>query len=129
VRHIQSYHIYEYELSPIKELLFKYSQSSEEIEFIGEIEGVKVMSVDREKISHKHPQWKNYIGSHHWGKESSYIPEDSIWVAQGLSLKEFIRVVNHELIERKMMRDLQDNGMTTKNSWNIAHHWVKDIGF
>lgn len=129
MKHIQTYRIHESTLSPINNLMSAYTKVTEPIENIGTIYDVKVLAVDRNRISHKYPQWKSYIGSHHWGKGTSYIPEDSIWIAQGLSQEEFVRVVNHELIERKAMQDLQSQGMTPGESWNIAHPTIKTMGF
>jgi len=114
----------------IDSLIPAYLKSSRAQQKLGVINGIKVVAVDRAKISEQHPEWTEYLGSHHWGMKTSYIPEDTIWVAQGLSKDEFIRVVNHELIEREAMRALEDNEeMTPEQAWDIAHHWVKSIGF
>ncbi len=91
--------------------------------------GLKIVSVERKKLEKEQPEWKEYIGSHHWGKGTNYIPEDEIWIVKGLSRDEFIRVVNHELVEREAMRALIDEkGLTSEEAWEIAHNWVKSIG-
>jgi len=114
----------------IEALVSDYLEAVGAQQELGVINGIKVVAVDRDKISEQHPEWSKYLGSHHWGKSTSYIPEDTIWVAQGLSKDGFIRVVNHELIEREAMRALEDNeGMTPEQAWDIAHPWVKSIGF
>ena len=104
-------------------------QAHKEREEIGVIAGVRVIAIDREAISQVHPEWRSYIGSHHWGKGTSYIPEDEIWVTQGLSPEEFVRVANHEAIERIAMRDLQAQGLSPEESWKIAHPSVRSMGF
>lgn len=104
-------------------------QAHKEREEIGEIEGVKIIAIDKEAISRVHPEWQRYLGSHHWGKGTSYIPQDEIWIAQGLTPEEFVRLVNHESIERLAMRDLQAQGLSPEESWHIAHPTVKSMGF
>ena len=114
----------------IVSLIQTYKNPAGDHQSLGAINGIKVVSINRDKLAQKYPEWEEYLGSHHWGKGTKYIPEDTIWIAQGLSENEFIRVVNHELIEREAMRALEDNqGMTPEQAWEVAHNWVKSIGF
>ncbi len=128
MKHITPYHIYE-SVSQVEALVPLYQRAKGEMVELGSVYGVRVIAVDRALVSEKYPEWEEYIGSHHWGKRSSYIDPDAVWVAQGLSTSEFIRVVNHELIEREAMRALQDQGMTPEESWSLAHPMVKSMGF
>lgn len=96
----------------------------------GKYNGISIKILNREKISEEKPEWNSYVGSHHWGKKTSYIPENEIWIAKGLDPKTFRKVLNHEIIEREMMRALQEeNGMDIKSSWKKAHYYVKKLGF
>lgn len=99
---------------------------------IGEYEGVKVRVVNRDLISDEHPEWKKYIGSHHWGKRTGYIPEDEIWIVQDKKFtpSRIKKLLNHEIIERQMMRALiEDRKMSTLGAWKKAHGYVKKMGF
>ena len=114
----------------IRSLFQTYETPTSTKQILGSVNGIKVISVDRADLSTERPEWTEYIGSHHWGKGTDYIPEDEIWISQGLSREDFIRVVNHELIEREAMRALRDEkGLTSEEAWKIAHHWIKSIGF
>lgn len=130
MKHVLAFdQLFENSNSSIDVLLPLYLDSKKELVELGKVNGIRVISVNRDLISPQFPEWKKYLGSHHWGKKTSYIPEDAIWVAQSLAPEEFIRVVNHELIEREAMRALQSKGMSTEESWEIAHPWVKSLGF
>ena len=99
---------------------------------IGEYEGVKVRVINRDLVREDHPEWETYLGSHHWGKKTDYIPEDEIWIVQNpeFDLDRVKKLLNHEIIERQMMRALQDDrNMDTQTSWEEAHHYVKQMGF
>ena len=99
---------------------------------IGEYEGVKVRVINRDLVREDHPEWETYLGSHHWGKKTDYIPEDEIWIVQNpeFDLGRVKKLLNHEIIERQMMRALQDDrNMDTQTSWEEAHHYVKQMGF
>jgi hypothetical protein len=99
---------------------------------IGEYEGVKVRVINRGLVSVDHPEWNIYLGSHHWGKKTDYIPEDEIWIVQNpeFDLARVKKLLNHEIIERQMMRALQDDrNMDPQTSWEEAHYYLKQMGF
>lgn len=103
---------------------------SSDIVDLGSYHNLLVKIVDPEIMSTNLPEWKVYIGSHHWGKKTDYIPENEIWIVSGLDLKTFRRVLNHEIIEREMMRALQEeHGMDKQTAWTQAHYYVKQMGF
>jgi hypothetical protein len=52
-----------------------------------------------------------------------------VWIAKGLDDATFVRVVNHEIIERSMMKGLVQKGMSSEEAWSIAHPRVKSMGF
>jgi len=118
-------------IDPVEELLPLYKSLHDPIQPLGKIGRIEVISVDRGQLAKQHPEWsiKKYIGSHHWGKGTQYIPQDQVWIAQGLDDATFVRVVNHEVIERSMMRELVQKGMTSEEAWSIAHPRVKSMGF
>jgi hypothetical protein len=96
----------------------------------GKYYNIFIKVLDRNKISKTRPEWNIYIGSHHWGKKTDYIPENEIWIVSGLDGSKFRRVLNHEIIEREMMRALQEElGMDTETSWEKSHYYVKQMGF
>ena len=99
---------------------------------IGEYEGVKIRVINRDLVSKEYPEWEKYIGSHHWGKKTSYIPENEIWIIKDtkFTLPRIKKLLNHEIIERQTMRALRDDKkMSAKNAWTQAHGFVKKIGF
>jgi hypothetical protein len=101
-----------------------------ESEIIGNYHNLIVRVIDPELVSLTRPEWKTYIGSHHWGKKTDYIPENEIWIVNGLDAKTFRRVLNHEIIEREMMRALEEeHGMDKQTAWTQAHYYVKQMGF
>jgi hypothetical protein len=95
---------------------------------VGVIDGIKIIAVNREKLGIEKKEWRKYIGSHHWGKKTSYIPEDEVWISMGLDSKKFVRLIHHELIERNIMRKLINHGMSTLDAWKNAHYMVKSMG-
>ena len=114
---------------PVQDLLPLYKTKHDPIQPLGKIGQIEVVSVDREHLVKQHPEWSKYIGSHHWGKKTQYIPPHQIWVAQDLDDDTFVRVVNHEIIERRMMKELVQKGMTSEEAWAIAHPRVKAMGY
>ena len=118
----------------IDEICKKYSELKEvknkTFYNCGRYHNIFIKIIDREKISGDKPEWNTYIGSHHWGKKTSYIPEDEIWIVSDLDPKNFRKVLNHEIIEREMMRAVQEEkGMDPQTSWEQAHYSVKRMGF
>ena len=99
-------------------------------EIISIIDGIIIKKINSDYYSKKYPVWKNYLGSHHYGKESEHIPENEIWISDKVEENKLESVIQHELIERNIMRGLQIyKKMTPKESWEIAHNFVKSIGF
>lgn len=45
------------------------------------IDGIKVYLIDSSILSKLYPVWNNYLGSHHYRKESPHIPEDEIFIS------------------------------------------------
>jgi len=131
MKHIQTYQFFHEKSGlylDLTDLVSKYESLSGDQATIGEIDGVKIVSVNKERLGRNKLEWRKYIGSHHWGKKTSYIPEDEIWIAQGLEPKKFVRLVHHELVERELMRKLTSQGMTTLEAWKTAHYMVKSMG-
>lgn len=105
---------------------------SKEGVIIGELEGVKVRVINRDLVKKDHPEWGIYLGSHHWGKKTDYIPEEEIWIVQNseFDLARVKKLLDHEIIERQMMRALQDDrNMDPQTSWEEAHYYLKQMGF
>jgi|LakMenEpi03Aug12_release.lakeMendotaPanAssembly.Ray.scaffolds.fasta_scaffold42866_13 hypothetical protein len=96
---------------------------------VGIIDNIKIIAVNKEKLGIHRKEWRKYIGSHHWGKKTSYIPEDEIWISSGLDSKKFVRLIHHELIEREFMKKLINQGMSTLDAWKTAHYMVKSMGY
>lgn len=91
------------------------------------IDGIKVYLIDSSILSKLYPVWNNYLGSHHYGKESSHIPEDEIFISDKTPLDELKRVILHEYVERAIMKVLETQyGMSPEKAWDIAHYFVKD---
>ena len=128
MRHLLPHPINE-SIDPVEELLPLYKTKHDPIQPLGKIGGIEVISVDGEHLAKQHPEWSRYIGSHHWGKGTQYIPQNQVWIAQGLDDATFVRVVNHEIIERSMMKRLVQKGMSSEEAWSIAHPRVKSMGF
>lgn len=97
---------------------------------LGRYSNLEVVIVEPSLLSVEKPEWSGYQGSHHWGKKTGYIPENEIWIVSGLDVDVFRRILNHEIIEREMMRALQEeHGMDAQESWEQAHYYVKQMGF
>lgn len=97
---------------------------------LGRYSNLEVVIVEPSLLSVEKPEWSGYQGSHHWGKKTDYIPENEIWIVSGLDVDVFRRILNHEIIEREMMRALQEeHGMDAQESWEQAHYYVKQMGF
>jgi hypothetical protein len=133
IMNFKEWNISESESSQIIDKLchsFVSSAKDKDKELLGIYHGIKVYIVDRAKLQVKYPEWRFYLGSHHWGKKTDYIPEDEVWVASDNTKSEFRRILNHELIEREAMRALEEEkGMSKDNAWVMAHMWVKQMGF
>jgi hypothetical protein len=51
-------------------------------------------------------------------------------VVKGLNEDRFRKLINHEIIEREMMRALEEEqGMDRQTAWEQAHYYVKQMGF
>jgi len=91
------------------------------------IDGIKVYLIDSSILSRKYPVWNDYLGSHHYGKKSSHIPEDEIFISDKTPLSDLKRVIMHEYVERAIMKVLElQYGMSPEQAWDIAHYFVKD---
>ncbi len=132
MKHIRTYKFFQKDsglYTDLSDIVSKYQTLQGDRVEVGVIDGVKIVAVDKEKLGVNYKEWRKYIGSHHWGKKTSYIPEDEIWIAQDLKPKKFVRLIHHELIERELMRKLVEQGMTTLEAWKTAHHMVKSMGY
>ena len=99
-------------------------------EIIDVIDGIKIRRIESDYVSKKYPVWNDYLGSHHYGKKSSHIPKDEIWISDKVSDRDLNGVIQHEVIERAIMRALQKfYGMTPEESWEIGHNVSKKLGF
>jgi hypothetical protein len=74
--------------------------------------------------------WNTYLGSHHYGKKSSHIPEDEIFISDKTPENEIKRVILHEYVERAIMKVLETQyNMSPEKAWEKAHYFVKnDLG-
>ena len=136
MQNIIPYHLFE--SSKTSSLIDNIIDGYEELKSIGTESGtvigkygdIKIRVIDRDLLKLQMPEWQAYIGSHHWGKKTDYIPENEIWIVSGLDPKVFQRILNHEIIEREMMRALEEeHGMDRQTAWNQAHFYVKQMGF
>lgn len=115
-------------------LVDKYKELPKKLETqqqtLGKYSSITINIVEPEILSLHKPEWNSYVGSHHWGKKTDYISEDEIWIVSGLNSESFRRILNHEIVEREMMRALQEeHGMDPQTSWEQAHYYVKQMGF
>jgi hypothetical protein len=91
------------------------------------IDGIKVYLIDSFILSQEYPVWNDYLGSHHYGKKSSHIPEDEIFISDKTPSEEIKRVILHEYVERAIMKVLETQyDMSPEQAWEIAHYFVKD---
>ena len=103
---------------------------SKEGDVIGKYGDIKIRVIDKDLLKFDMPEWQNYVGSHHWGKKTNYIPEDEIWLVHGLDEDRVKKLLDHEIIEREMMRALEeDKSMDPQTAWEMAHFYVKQMGF
>lgn len=99
-------------------------------EIIDVIDGIKIRRIESDYVSKKYPVWNDYLGSHHYGKKSAHIPKDEIWISDKVSDRDLDGVIQHEVIERSIMRALQKfYDMTPEESWEIGHNISKKLGF
>lgn len=99
-------------------------------EIIDVIDGIKIRKIESDYLSKKYPVWNKYLGSHHYGKESSHIPKDEIWISDKVLDRDLDGVIQHEVIERSIMRALQKfYDMTPEESWEVGHNISKKLGF
>jgi hypothetical protein len=99
-------------------------------EVIDVIDGIKIRRIESDYVAKKYPVWNKYLGSHHYGKKSSHIPKDEIWISDKVLDRDLGIVIQHEVIERAIMRALQKfYGMTPEESWEIGHNISKKLGF
>jgi hypothetical protein len=115
-------------------LVDSYANLPQEIESkslkLGKYGDLDVVIINPDLLKTELPEWQVYKGSHHWGKKTSYIPEKEIWIVNGLEPKNFRRILNHEIIEREMMRALEEeHGMDKQTAWFQSHYYVKQMGF
>lgn len=135
MRYLHTFKLFESKATTsIDQLVDTYSTLPAELgkksELIGGYNHIQIRIVDPKILSLLKPEWEKYKGSHHWGKKTSYIPEDEIWIVNGLNPDAFRKILNHEILEREMMRALQEEiGMDTKSSWTESHYYLKQIGF
>jgi len=136
MQNIIPYHLFE--SSKTSSLIDSIIDGYEELKYIGTESGtvigkygdIKIRVINRDLLKLQMPEWQAYIGSHHWGKKTDYIPEDEIWIAHGLDKDRARKLLNHEIIEREMMRALEDEkSMDPQTAWEIAHPLVKQMGF
>ena len=91
------------------------------------IDGIKVYLIDSSILSKQYPVWNDYLGSHHYGKKSSHISEDEIFISDKTPLSDIKRVIMHEYVERAIMKVLKlQYGISPEQAWDIAHYFVKD---
>jgi hypothetical protein len=83
---------------------------------------LKIFLIDPVQVSEQYPVWNKYLGCHHWGKECDHVPEDEIWISRkAIPMKD--DVINHEIVEREIMKDLETNkGFTREEAYEIGHY-------
>jgi hypothetical protein len=97
------------------------------IQLLTVIDGVKVFLVNSDVLEQLHPVWNEYLGSHHYGKESSFIPEDEIFISNKVPVGDLKKVIMHEYVERAIMKVLKlQYSMSPEQAWVIAHYFVQD---
>jgi hypothetical protein len=136
MKNLIPYFLFEYSKSSevldelVKEYMGLKKVTSEKGVIIGKYGEIKIRVVDKNLLKFEKPEWQNFIGSHHWGKKTDYIPEDEIWIRHGLKEWKIKNLLNHEIIEREMMRALEDDkSMDPQTAWEMAHYYVKQMGF
>jgi hypothetical protein len=93
-------------------------------EIIDEIGEIKIRLVDSVALHDE-----KYIGCHHYGKKCEHIPVNEIWISNKIPEEERDAIINHELIEREIMKMLEEEfEMTPEEAWEIAHPLVDKIG-
>ena len=92
-------------------------------EIIDEIDGIKIRLVSSEDF-----KGEKYIGCHHYGKKCDHIPVDEIWISKEVPEEEREKIINHELIEREIMKRIeQEFKLTPEEAWKIAHPIVDKL--
>jgi len=136
MKNILPYHLFESSESSrlihqiVKDYMRLAKVSSKKGDVIGKYGDIKIRVIDKDLLKFDMPEWQNYVGSHHWGKKTSYIPEDEIWLVHGLDEDRVKKLLDHEIIEREMMRALEeDKSMDPQTAWEMAHFYVKQMGF
>jgi hypothetical protein len=83
--------------------------------------------VDAIILAKTHPEWNSYLGSHHWGMKTNYIPVNEIWISNKTPKAKIPKVMLHEIIERPIMGFLEIKkewgglGLTPEEAWAIGH--------
>jgi len=97
------------------------------IKLLTTIDGIKVYLINSSILGQKFHVWNTYLGSHHYGKKSSHIPEDEIFISDRTPDNEIERVILHEYVERAIMKVLETQyNMSSEQAWEIAHYFVKN---
>lgn len=87
----------------------------------------KVFLIDPNEMAKEFPVWEKYIGCHHYGIQCEHIPENEIWISKKAS-KEVAAILDHEIIEREVMKDLEENkGFTSKQAYEIGHYLANGV--
>ncbi len=81
----------------IKTTIIEYLNESEfdidkNSKIISSIDGIKIRIIDSEIVSKIFPVWENYLGSHHYGKKSSHIPENEVWISNKVPEKNLDKI-------------------------------------
>jgi len=107
-----------------------FGREEYKIKLLTTIDGIKVYLINSSILSQKFHVWNTYLGSHHYGKKSSHIPEDEIFISDKTPENEIKRVILHEYVERAIMKVLETQyNMSPEQAWEIAHYFVKnDLG-
>jgi hypothetical protein len=99
---------------------------------IGEFEGIKVYEIDRKALGKGQPTWDEtkqrgvFLGCNHYDDNCEFIPEDEIWISNFIkSRSERDLVIKHQLVEREVMKQLQEKGLDKIESRKIAHPIAK----
>jgi hypothetical protein len=97
-------------------------------EKLKEIGGITFWLIDSIRLSQYDPKWSptratRYIGSHHYGMGTSYIPEPEVWISDAvIDVQKQKIIMIHEFIEREVMkRILEKINITGPLVWDIGH--------
>lgn len=92
-----------------------------------EIGGVTFWLIDSVQLSKYDPKWEpykmgRYLGSHHYGIGTDYIPENEIYISDVTTVQIREKIMIHEFVEREVMKRLLEKlNLSGRLAWEIGH--------